>query len=422
MSLLEMRGESNAMPSTRRSSSCRITRTSRRGSRWPVLSRVRYRKEPLSSSMPSTVSAKNGLCRSERRTPIVCVRPRTRPRASSLGRYPSSAAARSTAARRFSLTLGASRITSETRDLETFARSATSSIVTRAGLLRAPSLIPTSSRDGPVLGSTRHATRDASLAPRLLLTQPLSVFLEVTLGVLRGDQRYPGVDRLRYRLVFRRVHRLFYTDQTHLVRVLCHRGIYSFVLDDRHRGFLGSVVAHQQDISGLPARLEDLQRPEGHLVVGREDGIHVRVPLKNVFHRRYALGAVEVRGHLLDDFDVGALYGIPHPGDPILTRCRSRNAVHERQRPPTFHLVDDVLPGDLATLDVIRSDVGYLPFPAGDVRVDDDNGHLFARALEDGLQLVGRCRRDGQRVDLLGQHVFDHGYLLVYGELRGRSE
>src|SRR3712207_6629479 len=196
--------------------------------------------------MPATVSAKNGLRRSERRTPMVCVRPRTRPRASSLGRYPSSAAARSTAARRFSLTLGAPRITSETRDLETRARSATSSIVARANLLRAPSLIPTSARDGgsPILASGRHKARAPSALPALLLTQLLSVLPEVTLGALCGDQRYPGVDGLRHRLVFHRVHRLFHADEAHLVGVLCHRGVYPLALDDRHRSFLGSVVSY----------------------------------------------------------------------------------------------------------------------------------------------------------------------------------
>src|SRR5689334_5940860 len=92
--------------------------------------------------MPSITSAKKRLCRSDTSTPTWNDRCWTRLRAAALGRYPSSPAAVRTASRRRLLTAVAPRMTRETSDLDTPARSATSLIVggrERADLADSPS-------------------------------------------------------------------------------------------------------------------------------------------------------------------------------------------------------------------------------------------------------------------------------------------
>ena len=77
------------------------------------------------------MSANQGWRMSFSSTPTVRDRRSASRLAASLGRYPSSATARSTASRRAGLTLGESRSTSDTSDLDTPARAAT---VSRVGL------------------------------------------------------------------------------------------------------------------------------------------------------------------------------------------------------------------------------------------------------------------------------------------------
>ncbi len=75
---------------------------------------------------PPSMSGKMGLSNSAMLTPMVRLLRSARLRAVALGRYPSSAAAFSIAARLASLTFGEPRIARETKDLETPARAATS--------------------------------------------------------------------------------------------------------------------------------------------------------------------------------------------------------------------------------------------------------------------------------------------------------
>src|SRR5918995_2699104 len=132
-------------PSTRRSRRAPIPPTSSRG--WPpalegstaLVSSVVSRASSSAWPTASTMSMDQGLRRSAARTPTVPDRTADSERAAQLVRYPSSAAACWTRRRLSSRTSGSPRMTSDTSDLETPARTATSRIVGRRG--------------GPVAGS-----------------------------------------------------------------------------------------------------------------------------------------------------------------------------------------------------------------------------------------------------------------------------
>src|SRR5918992_1217723 len=126
-------------PTTRRSRSAPITPTSSRG--WLAalegstarVSGVDSRASSSTWPTASTMSIDQGLRRSAARTPTVPDRTADSERAAQLVRYPSSAAACWTRRRLSSRTSGSPRMTSDTSDLETPARSATSRIVGRRG-------------------------------------------------------------------------------------------------------------------------------------------------------------------------------------------------------------------------------------------------------------------------------------------------
>ena len=99
-----------------------------------------------SSTWParSTTSTSNGFRRSATSTPMVLDRVLDNERAARFIRYPSSSAACWTRRRLSSRTIGSPRITSETSDFDTPARSATSRIVGRR-----PFVSPCADIDGP---------------------------------------------------------------------------------------------------------------------------------------------------------------------------------------------------------------------------------------------------------------------------------
>src|SRR5829696_8689846 len=112
-----------------------------------------------------------------------------------------------------------------------------------------------------------------------------------------------------------------------------------------------------------PSVLDTEQRAEGHLVVGREDGVHVGVGLEEVLHGADRLEPVEVRGDLTDDLHVGALYGLPHSGLPLVAGDRAGDAYYEADGPFAVHLPFEVVPGLEPGREVVRADVGVLRLP-----------------------------------------------------------
>src|SRR5215218_8900249 len=126
-------------PSTRRSRRAPTTPTSSSGrpaapeGSTALVSRVVSRASSSAWPTASTTSIDQGLRRSAASTPTVPDRTADSDRAAQLVRYPSSAAACWTRRRLSSRTSGSPRMTSDTSDLETPARSATSRMVGRRG-------------------------------------------------------------------------------------------------------------------------------------------------------------------------------------------------------------------------------------------------------------------------------------------------
>src|SRR5215210_1935783 len=268
----------------------------------------------------------------------------------------------------------------------------------------------------------RPAPSSPTLTPSVLDTEqraelPLSD-LEILGRVLLGDEREARVDPGVHRPALDGLGGLFDADLPHRVRVLGHGGVH--VAPDDRLGCFDRPVDPDQDRIALVGR-QGFDRPEGHLVVGSEDGVHVGVGLEEVLHGADRLEPVEVRGDLTDDLHVGALYGLPHSGLPLVAGDRAGDAYYEADGPFAVHLPFEVVPGLEPGREVVRADVGVLRLPLRYVRVEQYYWHLLARPLEDGLHQDRVGRRHDERVDILGQEVLDDGYLLVYGQLPGRG-
>src|ERR687890_72487 len=160
-------------------------------------------------------------------------------------------------------------------------------------------------------------------------------YLEVTGCVLLGYEREAGVDPWVDRLAVSCLCGLLDTDLPHRVRVLRHGGIH--VAPDDRLGGLDRPVDPNEDRVALVS-LQGLYGAEGHLVVGREDGIQFRVGLQEVLHRTHCLEPVEVRGDLTDYLDVGVLNGLPHSGLPLVAGNRAGDARYEADASFAVHL------------------------------------------------------------------------------------
>src|SRR5215210_489825 len=237
--------------------------------------------------------------------------------------------------------------------------------------------------------------------------------LQVAWGVRLGNEREASVDLGVDGFAACGFRGLLDANLTHRIGVLGYCGVH--VAAYYRLGCLdGPVYPHEDSVALV--RLKGLYRAEGHLVVGREDGVQVGVSLEEVLHGADGLEPVEIGGDFSDDLDVCAFYGLAHTGLPLVSRDRAWDARYKADGPLAVHLFLEVAPGFEAGVEVVRAYVGVLLLPARYVGIDQDHGHLLGGPLEDGLHQDGVGGRNHERVYLLGQKVLDYGYLLVDGQ------
>jgi len=110
----------------------------------------------------------------------------------------------------------------------------------------------------------------------------------------------------------------------HRLHINCiGQGSPTVILEAANLGMSANWVRVQRQVAQTTRvcayiSLQGLYGPEGHLVVGRKDGVQIGVGLQEVLHRAHRLEPVEVCFDFTDDLDVCVLYGLSHSGLPLV--------------------------------------------------------------------------------------------------------
>src|SRR5215210_2445286 len=203
--------------------------------------------------------------------------------------------------------------------------------------------------------------------------------LQVAWGVRLGNEREASVDLGVDGFAVCGFRGLLDANLTHRVGVLGYCGVH--VAAYYRLGCLDGPVHPNEDRVAL-VRLKGLYRAEGHLVVGREDGVHVRVGLENVLHGAHGLEPVVVRRDIPDDLDVGAFNALTHASLPLVSGNRAGDARYEADGPLAVHPFLEVASCFEAGMEVVRAYVGVLLLPARYVGVDQDHGPMAPVTVE----------------------------------------
>ena len=161
-----------------------------------------------------------------------------------------------------------------------------------------------------------------------------------------------------------------------------------------------------------PAPWAGLGGAEGHVVVGGDNRVDVRIGLQRLLGHRQCLVAGEARRLIEDDLDLGMI---------LDGRLESRRAVDRRGRADLALELDDLatvrqqaqqeLALLLATAHVVSADVSER-VRAGDVAVDgDDRNTGVDGCLDRRSERLDVLRRDDDAIDALGDRRFEPGRL-----------
>ncbi len=157
-----------------------------------------------------------------------------------------------------------------------------------------------------------------------------------------------------------------------------------------------------------------LDGAEGHVVVGGDDGVHVRVGAQAVLGDGQALVAVEVAGLLADDLDVaGRVDDVVKAGRAVDGGRSAGRAEQLDDLGAVGEHAEDGLALLLAADDVVGAHMAQQAVHALDTAVDgDDRDAGVDDLLDDGCQAFSRPRADDETVIALGDDAFQVGDLL----------